>query len=81
MYESIGSEMSKINSADKGETHDRENDIAYGQLGFFAFNMINFNCPMPLVMAIVDKYARFIRMRPEQWEVCVCACVCLRRPV
>ena len=77
IYESIGSEMSKIGGgADHGggalgaargrpqsaEQKEREQDLLLGQLGFFAFQMIDFCVPTEAVKRVLDKYARFIHL-------------------
>jgi hypothetical protein len=77
IYESIGSEMSKIGGgADHGggmlgaargrpqsaEQKEREQDLLLGQLGFFAYQMIDFCVPTEAVKHVLDKYARFIHL-------------------
>jgi len=62
VYDSVGSEISKMPSDTKNENKGREQDIIFGQLGFFAYNMISFGVPVDSVRKLVDKYARFIHL-------------------
>jgi hypothetical protein len=75
VYDSVGSEISKFANEGKegrsgggvgGGSGDgggqKEQDVIFGQLGFFAYNMVAFGVPEADVRKLLDKYAKFIRL-------------------
>jgi hypothetical protein len=77
IFDSIGSEMSKMKSQRSstgmrkltgGEAvqspgeREREQDLLLGQLGFFAYQMIDFCVPQETVKKVLEKYGKFINL-------------------
>jgi hypothetical protein len=79
IFDSIGSEMSKMKSQRSSSTgmrkltgggdvtqspgeREREQDLLLGQLGFFAYQMIDFCVPQDIVKKVLEKYGKFINL-------------------
>jgi hypothetical protein len=53
------------------EQRDREHDVIFGQLGFFAYNMVSFGLAEEAVRGLLEKYARFVHLDDTQWALLV----------
>jgi len=77
IFDSIGSEMSKMKgqrsaagmrkltggeSVQSPGEREREQDLLLGQLGFFAYQMIDFCVPQETVKKVLEKYGKFINL-------------------
>jgi hypothetical protein len=50
------------------EREDREAEVTFGQLGFFAYNMVKFEVPPDSVRSLMQKYSRFAKSSKAEWE-------------
>ena len=53
------------------ERADREAEVTFGQLGFFAYNMVKFDVPGDSVRSLMEKYSRFANSSKSEWEALV----------
>ena len=53
------------------EREDREAEVTFGQLGFFAYNMVKFDVPSDSIRSLMEKYSRFAKSSKSEWETLV----------
>eukprot|EP00753_Platysulcus_tardus_P018994 PLAT7041.3.p1 GENE.PLAT7041.3~~PLAT7041.3.p1 ORF type:complete len:620 (+),score=342.19 PLAT7041.3:18-1877(+) len=67
LFDSLSQEMSKIHKAAAEERVARESDIAFGQLGFFALNMLTFGVSEASVRKLLHKFNMVIQLDDMLW--------------
>lgn len=63
MFESLGSAFTKLGPSNAEDRVQRERDVIFGQVGFFAHNMQAFGVDTNLILALMRKVRRILKLR------------------
>jgi hypothetical protein len=65
LFQQVGNEIEKV--PPDGSAGVPQADVIFGQLGFFAFNMVSFGLPSDRVEPLLRTYAKFASLSDEDW--------------
>lgn len=95
VYDTVGQEISKLAAAPspsgggpssgaaaaaEAVRSERERDVTYGQLGFFAYTMVSFAVPKERVALLLEKYAKLVRLSEGQWGMLLASLAAFEAP-